>query len=115
MLGQVCYKEFYENQESEYKEAFVIFGTHSTISIYYAKLPNEYLANIAQYGVRYLQKSEQHVKLRCTKRYHMRDTAERVELFHILAELLWYLISGRSHVGYLYNYADNPLHKLVYP
>jgi hypothetical protein len=116
MLGQVCYKEFYENETSEYQEAFVIFGTHSTISIYYAKLPNSYLADIAQYGVRYMERSpnKYRVKLRCTKKYHMRVTKERVELFHVVAKLLWYLISGKSHVGYLYNYDDNPLHRLVY-
>jgi hypothetical protein len=43
----------------------------------------------------------------------MRDTKDRVELFVLIAKLLWYLISGRSHVGYLYNYVDNPLHKIV--
>jgi hypothetical protein len=126
MLGQVCYKEFYENPKSEYQEvppspvvsnpqAFVIYGTHSTISIYYTKLPNTYLADIAKHGIHYLQRStsKQHVKLRCTKKYHMRVASERVELFLVLAKLLWYLISGKSHVGYLFNYDGNPLHRLV--
>jgi hypothetical protein len=45
----------------------------------------------------------------------MRVTAERVELFHLLAKLLWYLISGRSHVGYLHNYKENPIHEIVPP
>ena len=45
----------------------------------------------------------------------MRNTVERVELFKLLAKLLWYLISGRSHVGYLYNYDQNPLHRAVWP
>lgn len=44
----------------------------------------------------------------------MRNTTERVELFQLLAKLLWYLISGRSHVGYLYNYDQNPLHYAVH-
>ena len=43
----------------------------------------------------------------------MQNTDERIELFKLLAKLLWYLISGRSHVGYLFNYDDNPIHKIV--
>ena len=43
----------------------------------------------------------------------MRYTAERVELFNLLAKLLWYLISGKSHVGYLFNHDNNPLHNAV--
>jgi hypothetical protein len=47
----------------------------------------------------------------------MRHTGERVELFTLLAKLLWYLISGRSHVGYLFNHNGNPIHnigKIIY-
>jgi hypothetical protein len=43
----------------------------------------------------------------------MQHIDERVELFELLAKLLWYLISGRSHVGYLFSYDDNPIHKIV--
>lgn len=42
----------------------------------------------------------------------MRHTAERVELFKLLAKLLWYLISGNSHAGYLFNYNYNPIHNI---
>lgn len=98
-------------------QAFVIHGSHSSITIYYAKLPNSYLSEIAKYGAKYLQRStlRQRVKLRRTKKFRMRYTAERVELFELLAKLLWYLISGKSHVGYLFNHSDNPLHKIVFP
>ena len=44
----------------------------------------------------------------------MRNTADRVELFILLAKLLWYLTSERAHVGYLYNYPENPLHTIVF-
>jgi hypothetical protein len=133
MLGQICYKEFYENPDMEYqevlpfispyclfkiltiKQAFVIHASHSSITIYYSKFPNSYLSEISRNGVRHSQKSKQGVKLQRTKKYRMRDTSERVELFQLLAKLLWYLISGKSHVGYLFNYADNPLHKIVHP
>jgi len=43
----------------------------------------------------------------------MRNTTERVDLFKLLAKLLWYLISGRAHIGYLYNYNENPIHTIV--
>jgi hypothetical protein len=93
----------------------VIHGSHSSITIYYAKLPNTYLSEIAKHGAKYLQRStlKQHIKLCRTKKFHMRHTAERVELFNFLAKLLWYLISGNSHVGYLFNHNTNPLHTIV--
>jgi hypothetical protein len=108
MLGQTCYKEFYQNGQMAYQEvkinfyliitlrqAFVIHGSHSSVTIYYAKLPNSYLSDIAKHGVKYLQRStlKQHVKLCRTKKFRMRYTAERVELFNILAKLLWYVLN----------------------
>jgi hypothetical protein len=95
-------------------QAFVIHTSHSSISIYYSKLPNSYLSEISRNGVKHSQKSKQGVKLLRTKKYRMRDTKERVELFQLLAKLLCYLISGKSHVGYLFNYEENPIHKIVY-
>jgi hypothetical protein len=98
-------------------QAFLIHGSHSTVTIYYTKLPNTYLAEIAKFGAKYLQRSslKQRVNLCHTKKFHMRNTVERVELFNLLSKLLWYLISGKSHVGYLFNYDNNPLHSLVWP
>jgi hypothetical protein len=43
----------------------------------------------------------------------MRDTPQRVEVFHLLARLLWYLSSGQSHVGYLFNHDNNPMDQIV--
>ena len=128
MLGQTCYREFYENSQMEYQEvcsqfpyrflmcqAFVIHGSHSSITLYYTKLPNTYLSEIAKFGAKYLKRSslKQHVNLCHTKKFHLRNTAERVELFSLLSKLFWYLISGKSHAGYLFNYDDSPLHSLV--
>jgi hypothetical protein len=97
-------------------QAFVIHGSHSSITIYYTKLPNTYLSEIAKFGAKYLQRSslKQRVNLCHTKKFHLRNTTERVELFHLLSKLLWYLISGKSHVGHLFNYDDSPLHSLVW-
>ena len=128
MLGQTCHKDFYEHTPTSYQEvltpqhydlhlqAFVIHGSHSSVTIYYAKLPHTYLAEIARYGKRYLERSvtKQHVALRRTKKFHLQHTGERVELFQLLAKLLWYLINGECHVGYLYNYEGNPIHRIVH-
>jgi hypothetical protein len=77
-----------------------------------ATLPHSYLREISRYGRNYLQRSttKQRIALRRTKKFHLQHTDERVELFQILAKLLWYLVSGRSHVGYLFNH---PIHKIV--
>lgn len=123
MLGQTCYKEFFDNDTTGYQEAFVIHGSHSSVAIYYAKLPNLYLSEISRYGKKWKNHTnraynptktfKERVKLVRTKKFSLRETAERVELFTVLAKLLWYLISGKARVGYLYNYTDNPLHKIV--
>lgn len=93
----------------------MIHGIHSTVTVYYAKLPNQYLSEISHYGSDYLDRSEKktRIKLQRTKRFHLRDKTACVELFTVLANLLWYLVSGNSHVGYLANYLENPLHKAV--
>ena len=93
----------------------MIHGSHASVTIYYAKLPNNYLVNIAQHGVKYLQQCHprQPIKLHRTKIFHVRNPVERVQLFKILVKLLWYLVSGKSHVGHLYNHTRNPLHILV--
>ena len=90
----------------------MIHGSHASIRIYYAKFPNEYLSEIAKHGAHYRKRSplDLGVTLHRTKKFHMRDATERVELFKLTAKLLNYLISGHSHVGYLFNYATNPIH-----
>jgi hypothetical protein len=95
----------------------VIHGTHTTLSLYYAKFPNYYLADIVEHGSNYLKcipiERRYKVHLRCTKRFHMRVTKERVELFYVLAKLLYYLSSGKAHVGYLFDYERHPMHQPV--
>jgi hypothetical protein len=127
MLGQTCYPEYYKRKESEYQEvlplfvllsdsqAFILHGHHVSLYIYYARLPNEYLKDIVSYGEDYVDKciNAQTVHLRRTKKFRMTNTAERVEFFTLFAQLLMYLISGKSHVGYLLDYTENPIHDLV--
>ena len=45
----------------------------------------------------------------------MGNTVERVSLFRLLAKLVYYLSSGKSHVGYLFNHEQNPIHQIVRP
>jgi hypothetical protein len=101
------------------QQAFVIHGSHSTLSIYYAKLANSYLADIAEYGAKYREcvpfERQYNVHLRMTEKFRMGVTSERVALFHLLANLVYYLSSGKSHVGYLFNYKQNPIHQIVCP
>ena len=95
--------------------AFVIHGSHSSITIYYCKFLNKYLSEISRFGKNFTTKRTftGKVKPLRTKKFSFRDTNDRVELFGLVAKLLWYLVSGKSKVGYLYNYPDNPLHNLV--
>lgn len=104
--------------------AFVIHGRHSSITIYYCKYPNRYLADISRFGKKWqnhplrnynrrkLDTSK--VRLHCAKKFSLRDTAQRIECFNVLARLIYYLWSGDAHVGYLKNYAENPLHRIVF-
>ena len=90
--------------------------------IYYAKLPNPFLAGIAKYGAHYLStlpkpegRRAPTVILRKSKVYHLRDATERGEIFTHLMKLIWYLVSGDAHVGYSYNHPRNPIPKIVSP
>lgn len=128
MLGQVCHKRIFENSDTEYQEvlspspplgahskkAFVVHGTHDILCIYHAHLPNEYLAAINRHGVNFRDHcSVKQVRLYRSKRYHMRITKERCDFFELFARVLFYLKSGKSHAGYLYNYPTNPIHSIV--
>ena len=96
----------------------MLHGRHASVTIYYAKLPNDYLSEIVNHGARYLENTvlkEPKVVLQRTKKFHMRSADERVELFILLSKLLCYLSSGRSHVGYLYDYNGNPIHYVGQP
>lgn len=96
-------------------QAFVIHARHSHVVIYYARLPNSYLADIARFGSKYLQKAQvpQKIRLRRTRTYLLGQTEGRLALFNALAKLLCYMVSGQAHTGYLLDYPTNPLHTIV--
>jgi hypothetical protein len=96
-------------------KAFVLHGSHATLRIFYAEFPNSYLSDITQYGANYLGRTanKQKIEVRCTKKFHMSHSQERAEFFRLFAKWLYYLNSGKSHVGYLFNYDQNPIHQIV--
>ena len=83
--------------------------------MYYAKFPNEYLHAIAKYGHKYKEvyKSSIIITLHRTQKFRMRRTADRVKFFRLLARVLFYLVSGNAHVGYMFHYEENPIHAIV--
>ena len=97
---------------TDVKAFIILYRTRST-QIYYAKLPNQYLKDIAKFGAKYASSRKYRVRLSHTKHFHLDNTEERVALFRLLANLLAYLSSGKSHVGYLFNYPENPIHRIV--
>lgn len=95
-------------------QAFTLHCRHTTMVIYYAKLPNSYLKDIVHLGADYASKRPNvRVELRRTRKFYMKKNEDCVELFGLFARLLTYLASGESHVGYLYNYEGNPIHEIV--
>jgi hypothetical protein len=74
-----------------------------------------YLRNISKHGALYRTKvtSCQGVHLQHSKKYHLRDPESRGDFFRLVARLLWYLSSGKSHVPYLWNRPDNPINTVL--
>jgi hypothetical protein len=48
------------------------------------------------------------VKLCQSRSYMMKKAEDQAAFYRLLAKLLWYLASGKSHVGYLCNCPRNP-------
>jgi hypothetical protein len=95
----------------------VIHCGHNSVTIYFATLATDYLAGIALDGSKHLKSSKDplRVALKRTRKYNMLDTKALVDLLKVLVHLLIHLTSGNAHVGYLFNYDQNPLHNLVLP
>ena len=95
----------------------MIHCSHNSVTIYFATLSTEYLAGIALNGSKHFKsgKDPLRVALKRTRKYHMRDTESLVALLKVLVHLLIHLTSGNAHVGYLFNYEQNPLRNLVLP
>jgi len=115
MLAQTLHPEFYQNPNSKYQEvdshlSFLMLGICYSISY---SVHTNLLFKIAAFGVNYASSRKYRVRLYHTKPFHLENTEERVSLFQLMANLLAYLSSGKSHVGYLFNYPENPIHQIV--
>ena len=53
------------------------------------------------------------ITLKRSKLFRLRKPADRGMFFDLVTKLLWYLCSGKSHVGFCRNYDTNPLYHLV--
>ncbi len=40
--------------------------------------------------------------------YMLKKPEDQAAFYHLVAKLLWFLASGKSHVGYLHNCPENP-------
>ena len=81
------------------------------VYLYYAKLPNTYLTRITEHGAQYARRFpslEHKVKLCQSEGYSMKKPEDQAKFYVQLTKLLWYLSSGKSHVGYLCNSPRNP-------
>jgi len=87
----------------------VLHIRHATIYLFYVRLPNIYLARVAEYGAKYATEFPfDKVELHQSRPYMMRKAEDQAAFYRLLAKLLWYLGSGKSHVGYLCNCPRNP-------
>ena len=125
MLGQICHPEIYSVPPDTFLEVipffsyliqtFVIHARHTNVRLFYCKFPVAYLRNIAKHGTEYKNNvpNAQGVYLQHTKTYYLRDPLSRGEFFRVLARLVSYLSSGKSHVPYLWNREDNPINSVL--
>ena len=95
----------------------MIHCSHNSVTIYFATLATDYLGGIALHGSKYFKSSKDplRVALKRTRKYYIRDSKALVDLLKVLVHLLIHLTSGNAHVGYLFNYDQNPLRNLVLP
>ncbi len=65
---------------------------------------------ISEYGAKYAEMFpwEKNVSLCQSRPYMMKNAEDQAAFYRLLAKLLWYLGSGKRHVGYLCNSLRNP-------
>jgi hypothetical protein len=112
MLGQLCHSELLDKLDNQYQESFVIHARDTTITLFYARLPNHYLARVSQHGAKYASAFSEKVQLYQIEAFSMDEVQDQAELYVLLSKLLWYLVSGDSHVGLLSNCPGNPFNEV---
>jgi len=125
MLGQVCHQNLYRDsgrfQEVEptrscltnCEQAFVLHARHATFYLYYAKFPNGYLRDIALYGSEYRRRvpHPEQIIIHQSRPFRMRYPKQQAKFFRLFADVLYYLVSGNSHVFYMSKHESNPYYR----
>ena len=114
MLGQVCHKDLFTNNESRYQESFVLHARHDKFALFYSKLPHNYLRWVAtEKDKERYPSSLRKIQLFRSRFFLLRKPEDREAFVELIAKLLWYLCSGKSHVGFCRDYPGNPLRNWV--
>ena len=97
------YQEVDPSCDSSLSQAFVFHARHTTFYIFYAKIPNKYLKDIATYGADYKTRAAQpdQVIIQQSRPYRMRVPKHQAAFFKLLSDVLYYIVSGSSSVGVL--------------
>ena len=76
---------------------------HTTFYIFYAKIPNRYLKDIKTYGANYKNRitDPDQIVIQQSRPYRIRLPKHQAAFFKLLANVLYYILSGSSHVGVL--------------
>ena len=81
-------------------QAFVLHSRHAVFYLFYPTFPNTYLRDIAAYGANYRQHVHDLQQI-IIKQSVMRYPKEQASFFRLFANVLYYLVSGNSSVGYM--------------
>ena len=84
-------------------QAFVLHSRHAVFYLFYPTFPNTYLRDIAMYGANYRQQvpDPQHIIIKQSAPFRMRYPKQQASFFRLFANVLYYLVSGNSSVGYM--------------
>ena len=94
----------------------MIHARHATFYLLYARFPNIYLRDLARYGADYKTKARNPVEITIqqSRAYRMRYPAQQAEFFRLIANLLFYMASGLSKIGFLEKDEWNPYYQVRY-
>jgi hypothetical protein len=80
--------------------------------------PNSYLRDIHEHGLEYKTKvpSPAEIVIKQSRPYRMKRPQDQAEFFVLLSKLLYYIVTGKSNIGFLANenwnpFADSTKHK----
>jgi hypothetical protein len=91
----------------------VFHARHTTFYIFYAKIPNKYLKDIATYGANYKNRvaEPEQIIIQHSKPHRMRLPKHQAAFFRLLSNVLYYILSGNSRVGVLAAQLWNPYYR----